>query len=186
MLQIDSSIFQELTTKRLIMSKVREEDVNEIFYQRSDETMMKYLDKKPCQTIEEALNWIRLLEDLQLQGASFSWALRLKEADKLIGTFNFWNIRKEHYRSEIGYTLHPNYQGKGLMLEALTAALDFGFSTLCFHSVEANVNPANLKSIKLLESSNFVKEAHFKENYYYDGKFLDSAIYSLLASKHFN
>jgi ribosomal-protein-alanine N-acetyltransferase len=48
------------------------------------------------------------------------------------------------------------------------------------HSVEADVNPANQPSIKLLERNNFVREAYFKENYFYDGKFLDSAIYTLL------
>jgi ribosomal-protein-alanine N-acetyltransferase len=51
------------------------------------------------------------------------------------------------------------------------------------HSVEANVNPANNSSIKLLKKNKFVKEAHYKENYFYDGKFLDSAVYSLLSDQ---
>ncbi len=51
------------------------------------------------------------------------------------------------------------------------------------HSIEANVNPGNTASIKLLEKNNFTREAYFKENYFYDGKFLDTAIYSLLATE---
>jgi ribosomal-protein-alanine N-acetyltransferase len=76
--------------------------------------------------------------------------------------------------------LHTAYQGKGLMHEALSCVLDYGFSVMKLHSVEANVNPANEVSIKLLERSNFAREAYHKENFYYNGQFLDSAIYSLL------
>ena len=46
-------------------------------------------------------------------------------------------MKKEHYRAEIGYALHPAYQGKGLMNEALNALLDYGFRVMKLHSVEA-------------------------------------------------
>jgi ribosomal-protein-alanine N-acetyltransferase len=49
------------------------------------------------------------------------------------------------------------------------------------HSIEANVNPNNLSSIKLLERNNFIREGYFKENYFFNGKFSDSAIYSLIS-----
>ncbi|MEO6328855.1 MAG: GNAT family protein [Ginsengibacter sp.] len=101
----------------------------------------------------------------------------------LIGTICFWNINKEHYRSEIGYALHPGYQGKGIMQQALIAVLDYGFKTMKLHSIEANVNPCNISSINLLERNNFIREGYFKENFCYDGKFSDSAIYSLIAPK---
>jgi ribosomal-protein-alanine N-acetyltransferase len=91
-----------------------------------------------------------------------------------------WNIEKENHRAEIGYALHPAHQGQGLMQEAMTKVLDYGFTQLKLHSVEANVNPDNLTSIKLLEKNNFVREGYFKESFYYNGKYLDAAIYSLL------
>ena len=90
---------------------------------------------------------------------------------------------KEHFRAEIGYMLDPQWQGKGLMQEVMDKLLDYGFSTLGLHSVEANVNPGNIASIRLLERNNFVREAYFRENYFYDGKFLDTLIYSKLATR---
>ena len=66
------------------------------------------------------------------------------------------------------------------MQEALTEVLNFGFNILKLHSIEANVNPDNIASIKLLERNKFIREAFFKENIYYEGKFSDSVIYSLL------
>ena len=98
-----------------------------------------------------------------------------------MGTIAFWNIQKAHYRAEVGYALHPAHQGNGLMQEALLAVLVYGFNTMHLHSVEANVNPANTASIKLLERNGFVREGYFRENYFYNGRFLDSAIYALLA-----
>ena len=62
----------------------------------------------------------------------------------------------------------------------MKVVLDYGFNTLKIHSLEANVNPGNAASIKLLERNGFVREAYYRENYYYNGHFLDSAIYSLI------
>lgn len=113
---------------------------------------------------------------------SIIWAITQKEDSKLIGTICFWNIIKEHYRAEIGYSLLYDFQGKGIMQEAMSAVIKYGFEKMNLHSIEANVNPANESSIKLLERNDFIKEAYFKENYFYDGKFLDTAIYSLLTT----
>jgi ribosomal-protein-alanine N-acetyltransferase len=66
------------------------------------------------------------------------------------------------------------------MNEALTEVLKFGFQTIGLQSVEANVNPKNAASIKLLIKNGFNREAYFRENYYFNGQFLDSAIYSLI------
>jgi ribosomal-protein-alanine N-acetyltransferase len=66
------------------------------------------------------------------------------------------------------------------MTEAMDIVLDYGFNIMQLHSIEANVDPGNIASIKLLEKNGFVKEAHFKENLFFNGKFLDTVIYSLI------
>ncbi len=182
MLQINFTPFPTLLTNRVILRQIIPGDAKEIFFLRSDETIMKYLDRPRAKSIEEAVAYIEKITGILNKNEGITWAITLKGQTKLMGTVGFWRIEKKHYRAEAGYTLHTALQGKGIMQEALTAALDYGFNTMQLHSVEANVNPDNLSSIKLLERSNFTKEAHFKENYFYDGKFLDSAVYSLLKS----
>ncbi len=66
------------------------------------------------------------------------------------------------------------------MYEALDMVLDYAFCRLNFHSVEAVIDPGNLASERLLLKHCFVKEAHLKENFYYQAEFLDTVIYSLL------
>lgn len=48
------------------------------------------------------------------------------------------------------------------------------------HSIEAMIDPKNHGSARVLEKNNFVKVAHLKENEFYEGRFLDTVIYSLL------
>ena len=66
------------------------------------------------------------------------------------------------------------------MKEALLKVIDYGFDQLKLHSIEANINPSNIASAALLTGNRFIKEAYFKENFYFDGHFLDSEIYSLI------
>jgi RimJ/RimL family protein N-acetyltransferase len=180
MLLLNFKPFPNLFTERLDLRRTREADAEEVFFIRSDKKMLQYLDRDPAKSIQEAIQWIQTINEGIDNDQYIAWAISLKNETKLIGSITFWNIKKEHYRAEIGYALHTSYQGKGLMQEAITAILDYGFKTMKLHSVEANVNPANKASIKLLERNNFIREAYHKENYYYNGKFLDSVIYSLI------
>jgi [ribosomal protein S5]-alanine N-acetyltransferase len=172
--------FPEITTKRLLLRQFNDRDVNEIFILRSDERVMRYIDKAPAETLDDAYEFIRKTKELEESADAIMWAICLKGDSKLIGTICLWNIKKEHFRAEVGYNLIPDYWGKGIMQEAITAVIDYGFRVMKLHSIEANVNPGNAASIKLLERNKFVREAYFRENYYYSGKFLDTAIYSLL------
>jgi [ribosomal protein S5]-alanine N-acetyltransferase len=181
MLNLNFNPFPKITTKRLLLRQVNNGDVNEVYFLRSDEQVMKYIDRIPAKNLDDAYEFIRLINEQEKSNDGITWAITMKGNNSLIGTICYWNIKKEHYRAEIGYQLHPEYWGKGLMHEAFSGVVNFGFDVMKLHSIEANVNPENAASIKLLEKNNFVREAYFKENYFYDGKFLDTAIYSLLA-----
>lgn len=180
MLSVNFSPFPVLTTERLILRKTEMTDVPAMYVQRSDPRLMKYVDRKPCQSEEEAAAFIRMITDALDNNVGISWAITTRNSDEMIGSIAIWRIMKEHYRGELGYVLLPDYQGKGIMKEALSAVIAYGFDVLQLHSLEANTNPGNIASHKLLERHGFVREAYFKENYYCDGKFLDSAIYSLI------
>jgi ribosomal-protein-alanine N-acetyltransferase len=103
--------------------------------------------------------------------------------DEAIGTICFWHMEPNNYRAEIGYMLHPNHWRKGILSEAIEKIIDYGLNVLNLHSIAANVNPNNAASIALLEKFGFKKEAHFTENWYYNDRFLDSAIYCKVKGK---
>lgn len=180
MLQFNFTPFPILETKRLQLCRMTEADINEILLLRTDKEITKYLDRDPPKSIAEVIEWLKQVDESINQNKGISWGIYLKDNTKLIGTIGLWRTIPEHHRAEIGYSLLPHHWRKGIMLEAMTASLQYGFNEMKLHSIEANVNPFNKASIGILEKINFEKEAHFKEDYFYDGKFSDSAIYSLL------
>ena len=179
-LELNFTPFPELKTERLVLRRILMEDAQALFEMRSDERVMQFLDRPRAKSIADAENLIRLIDHDIENNIGITWGVSLTGTSRLIGTMGFWNITKAHFRAEIGYLLHPDFQGKGLMIESAKKTIDFGFREMGLHSIEANINPNNLRSAKMLENCGFVKEAHFRENYYYDGKFLDSVIYSLI------
>jgi RimJ/RimL family protein N-acetyltransferase len=66
------------------------------------------------------------------------------------------------------------------MHEALSALLDYGFTELNLNRVEADTDPRNERSARLLERLGFSKEGLFRERFIVDGEVSDSAMYGLL------
>lgn len=172
--------FPALTTERLVLRKITVDDAPELFFMRTDERVMKYIERPRPAHIDDTIKFINTIDEQEKKNDLITWGIALKNEPKLIGTVCYLNIKKENYRSELGYALHPDHWGKGVMNEVLEAVINYGFKEMKLHSIEANINPANIGSQKLLEKHGFVREAYFKENFFWQGEFLDSAIYSLI------
>ncbi|UFH35119.1 GNAT family N-acetyltransferase [Flavobacterium acetivorans] len=183
MLTINFTPFPNLETERLLLRRVNNTDVNEIFELRSNPETMKYIPRPLVTTTEEALEHIAMIDAKIDSNEGINWAITLKGDSKLIGIIGHYRIKPEHYRAEIGYMLLPEYSGKGIVSEAVEEAVKYGFEIMKLHSIEAVIDPENNGSARVLEKLQFVKEAHLKENEFFDGRFLDSVIYSIL-NKH--
>ncbi|MBA4275201.1 GNAT family N-acetyltransferase [Flavobacterium sp.] len=183
MLAINFTPFPNLETERLYLRRVAKEDVNEIFALRSNEETMQYIPRPLVKTEEDAMAHITMMDEKIDNNEGINWAITLKNDSKLIGLIGHYRIKPEHFRAEIGYMLLPEFHGKGIIVEAIKETVKYGFEIMKLHSIEAVIDPENLASEKVLQKCGFVKEAHFKENEYYEGRFLDSVIYSIL-NKH--
>ena len=172
--------FPELKTPRLLLRKQELKHAALLQQLRCNDEVMKFMDSDKHHDIETSEAFIgRNLESYKKK-SGFFWVITAAGSGNHMGDIILHKIDRINARAEIGYTLHPNYWGQGYMKEAMRAVISFGFYELGLHSIEANINPANEVSRGLLLKMGFVKEAYFRENYYYNGKFLDSEIYSLL------
>lgn len=172
--------FPEIETERLLLRKLNLVDAADIQSIRSDEKVMKYMDSERHQNLQFSENFINENLKNYKERKGIFWAVIERYSGRFIGDFAFWKIDKKNSRAEIGYTLKPEFWGQGYMKEAMIGVLKFGFNELNLHSIEANINPDNENSRRLLKKIGFKKEAYFRENYYFNGEFLDSEIYSLL------
>jgi [ribosomal protein S5]-alanine N-acetyltransferase len=181
MLNLNFIPFPEIVTERLLLRKMTKVDAAEMFFLRSDEAVMKYIDRPRAAAMQDALDFLDLVEKSIETNDGITWGITMKEApEKLIGYIGYWRMKKEHYRAEIGYALHPASWKKGLMKEAILSVVGYGFSAMNLHSIEANINAENTASARILEATGFIKEAHFKEDFFFDGIFRDTIIYSRL------
>ena len=180
MLELNFNPFPILETERLVLRRTTLDDADDYFFLRSSPEAMKHICKPLQTSIEETKELIYKINEMIAFNDGISWAICLKNNNKMIGSVSFHRVEKEHYRGEIGYMLHPDYWRQGIVSEAVAAIIKYGFNTIQFHSIEAHIDPTNIGSEKLLQKFSFVKEAHFKENYFFNGQFLDTAVYCLL------
>lgn len=172
--------FPELETERLLLTRMDLRFVDQKFALRTDLHVMRYFDR-PIPTEKQEIR-TKIEEGIQnmTEGKALLWAILDRQSGEFLGDVGYWRMDPENAIAEIGYALFPAHWQKGIMGEALRVVLPYAFRKMGLHRVEANVNVDNVASSTLLVRAGFQKEAHFRENYYYNGRFLDSHIYGLL------
>lgn len=173
--------FPKLTTDRLVLREHSMADASALFQLRTTDEVMHFIHRERPKNLQDIENFITSFNEGYVEGKHLAWVIALKEnPDHMIGSIGYWRTDLPNHRAEIGYMLHPEYWRKGIVSEALQATIDFGFREIKLHTISANIDPENDASRQILLKHGFIKEAHFKEDHYFNGKFLDSEVYSLL------
>lgn len=183
MLSLHLSPLPNLTTARLVLREIRMSDAPACFAMRGDAETMRFVRRQLALTLEDAKAFITRVHDGQRANTCAQWAMTLNGDDTCIGVIGPWRIDPENHRGELGYMLARAHWGKGLISEAIAPVADHAFSALGLHSLEAWVDPRNTASIRVLEKNGFIREAYFKENIFWEGRFSDSAVFSRRAPR---
>ncbi len=180
MLRFNFDPFPVLSTERLTLRRIVDTDAEEFYRMRADKELMARIDREPAKSLDEVKSLITQINASIMGNEAITWAIALKDTNAFIGTIGFWKTDRPNHRAEIGYMLQAQHQKQGYIREAIPVMIRYGFNEMQLHSMEANINPVNLASMKVLEANGFVQEAYFSENYYYRGRFLDSMIFCLV------
>lgn len=133
------------------------------------------------QTLAETqaqIDWYRAIVE---QESGIWWAIcDPQKPEELFGTCGFYERDKDSRNTDMGYWLHPEYWGKGIMHESLACILEYAFYSMNMHRVEAEVEPGNLASIHLLRKLGFSLEGRRRECEWKGDHFIDFNYYSLL------
>lgn len=129
--------------------------------------------------VQELLESItRGIEDKDL----FQWAVELEASKTLVGTCTLAHIDWQNERAEIGFALGSSHWGKGIMRRTLPVVFDHAFSSLGLHRLEADVDPRNDRSLRLLEQLGFEREGYLPERHLIGEERQDSVLLGLLAA----
>lgn len=175
-----------LTTQNLILSSPSLEDLSEIndFENRNSNHLKKWestssANDRPLYGEDQKRleSWIKECEE----GKSARFFIRPKEdLSKIIGFCNFTQIFYGSFQAcYLGYKIDQEYEGKGLMFEALEASIRYVFEELGIHRIMANYMPINTRSAKLLHRLGFTVEGYARNYLLINGKWEDHILTAL-------
>lgn len=152
----DVSFNKDLQTERLILRAPNLGDLETIFFMRTDVVLNQYIKRTPPINFQEVETFIEeRLKDRQ-EGKAIYWVIALKDRpEQYIGAISLWQFSEDRKKAEVGYDLHPNYQGNSIMSEALKAVVGFGKQELALDRIEAFTHKENKASIRLLNRNHF-------------------------------
>ncbi len=173
--------FPTISTERLILSRPTLEDMDDFVLQiNSTEDFSKNLFNIPFPYLKENFEqWLPICDEGIEKGTSYRFAIREKEAGKLIGLIGL-HIDKTHHKAELGYWLGKDFWGKGYLTETVKAVLKFGFEELNLNKIYATHFLYNPASEKVMKKAGMQFESLQKQEYFHDGRFLDVNRYSIL------
>jgi len=178
--------FEHITieTQKLTLRQLVSEDATDIFSIYSDKTGMKYWSSLPFTQSQQATDLINNVTNWWQAGSSLCLGLEHKENQKIIGTISLFSFNEESRRAEIGYILSSAYWQGGIMTEALKGVLEFVFKDLNLNRLEADIDPDNLASAKLLQKLGFQLEGRLRQRWIINGNITDSELYGLLSEDY--
>ncbi|WP_454047131.1 GNAT family N-acetyltransferase [Chryseobacterium sp. Marseille-Q8038] len=156
----------KIETKRLILRKLEEADVERIFLLDSNPEVMKYLGE-PVTTVEESKEVIKMIQKQYEENGVGRLAIIEKESGLLIGWCGLKLLTQpvNGYVNtlDLGYRLIPEFWGKGYAMEAAKASLYYGFDELKAAVIYAFADAGNTGSKHMLGKLGFEKTGEFTD-----------------------
>jgi len=174
--------FPVLKTKRLVLRQVTIKDAPWYFEHFNTKEIVEGQDHGGPRDLSEARAELKLyFVDVFRLKRGIRWGMTVKGCDKLIGSVGFYKwIQPERYQAEMGYDLNPAFWGEGIMTEALSAIIQYGFDQMGLHRIEVLISHQNKRSQTLIRRLGFEREGVLRDHYFVEGRFSDDVIFSLL------
>lgn len=153
----------KLETERLQLKEINENHVEDILKIRSNEIINQFVQRNSPKNNYDALQFILTIKERTRNNETFYWGISLKDQLNLIGTICLWKFSDDRKQAEVGYELLPDYHRKGIMSEALTAVVNFGFNDLHLQEIVAMTNKFNENSKGILLKHDFILEEQRKD-----------------------
>lgn len=159
-----------------------EADVPALFDVFGDPEVMRYWSRAPFASADVAAEFLREIQDGFRTKRLFQWGITGPAGDTVVGTCTLFHVDREHRRCDVGFALGRRFWGRGIASKALSLLLRFAFEELGVHRVEADADPRNERSLRLLERLGFEREGLLRERYHVNGEIQDAVILGLLRS----
>jgi ribosomal-protein-alanine N-acetyltransferase len=172
-----------LETPRLRIRRVERADVAPLLAVNGDDEVTRYLPYASWNSIADGEAWYERAEERHRRGEAIQFVAAERMSGRILGTCLLFHLEAEDGRAEVGYVLGREHWGAGFMREALAAVLTYAFDGLKLRRLEAEIDPRNDASARLLSRLGFTREAVLRQRFRTKGEVTDSWIYGLLRSE---
>jgi RimJ/RimL family protein N-acetyltransferase len=156
------------------------EAMREIF---GDAEVVRFMAVPRLETCEDALGLVRSIHQHRVAGTLFQWGIVKRGDSSVCGTCTLAGIDRINGRAELGFALGRRHWGSGVVREAASLVIEYGFTGMGLHRLEADADPRNVKSLRVLERLGFVREGYQRERHLVAGERQDGILFGLLASE---
>jgi len=172
-----------IESERLVLTPLEAADAPALFAYRSLPDVRRYQTWEPAR-VQDAADFIAELGPVvwDTPGTWFQLGARLRDSGELIGDLGV-HFLEDGQQVEIGFTLAPEAQGRGLGTEAVAALLRHLFTVACKHRVTASIDPRNEASLRLARRVGMRQEAHFVRSLLFKGEWADDVVFAILGTE---
>src|SRR3954469_4761381 len=171
-------------TARLLLRPYHADDLKEFVDLHGRDDVARYL---PWPTRDEAASRAALgrheAMSLDADDDGITLAAVDDETGRLVGEFVLILRSVEHRRGELGYVVHPDFQGRGLAVEGSRHVLQVAFEQMKLHRMIAHIDARNRASASVLTKLGFRHEAHLVQNELFKGEWSDEDDFAMLRSE---
>lgn len=176
---------KDISSDRIILKNLSDSDANDIFEFASNPLVAQFMAWDPHQTIEDSLRMIADAKANYEKGSPIPLGIILKDdpQKKVIGFVGLKVVSARHRIFELVYALGEDYWGKGILVEAAKALIDFSFSHFAINRLQCSCKVENTASARVMEKLGMKYEGILRSYLYLKGEFWDLKMYSLLKSE---
>lgn len=164
----------------MTLRRVTPEDVAALFRVFGDADVCRYWSRAALPDMDAAEALQREIDHLFTMRTLFQWGMADQRSDALIGTCTLAEISAEHRRAAVGFAVRRDLWSRGYATEALEAMVGFAFNELGLRRLEADADPRNAGSIRVLERAGFQREGRQRERLVVNGEVQDAVLFGLL------
>ncbi len=173
-----------LETERLVLRKMTLDDAGAVFAYASDPEVTRYVIWETHRSLEDSRAFLDLVARKYEGGGEPDWGIVYKGDGRFVGTCGFVNWSPEHARAEMGYVLHRDYWGRGLVPEAVRAMISFGFGRMNLNRIEARCIAENAASARVMEKAGMAHEGTLRQREFLKGAYRDMKLYAILRREY--
>lgn len=174
-----------LLTPRLLMREIQEKDYLDMYEYARLSFVGPSAGWKPHASLNETRAIIKMFYEKKKIGQLGTFAIIWRETDKMIGTIELHTYIKD-FKAELGYTVNPDFWGKGIAVEASKKVIAWGFEVLNLKRIECTSFLDNMQSRRVCEKLGLIFEGVKRKSYInYDGSIHDINCFGITDDEYF-